>query len=106
LIHASFVSLPQTLFCTSIVHDAYKDKHTALLGCIAPGLSADATGIHRSQDAMQQVLEALGVIEAGSLKVGKRRTIDVLNNVDGGDETKREWIDRREGKAKTRTKGR
>jgi hypothetical protein len=88
-----------------LIHDAYKDKHTALLGCIAPGLSADATGIHRSEEAMQQVLETLGVIDAtGCLKVGERRTIDVLNNVGGGDETKREWIDRRERDAKAKAK--
>jgi len=80
-----------------LIHDAYRNDHRQLQGCIAPGLTADAEGIKESAKAMEEVFKALGGYVEWSTK-----TIDVQNNI-SGDETKEQWIKRREaarGKAK------
>jgi hypothetical protein len=73
-----------------LIHDAQDDDHRNLSGCIAPGLTADDSGIHHSADAMQEVLDALG-----GFVMWKKVTIDVRNNV-AGFETKDQWVARRE----------
>ena len=75
---------------THLIHDADDDNHATLEGCIAPGLSANENGIQRSADAMLEVWAALGGHE-----MWKRVTINVANNI-FGNETKEEWIARRE----------
>jgi hypothetical protein len=91
---------------THLIHDAQGDNHTNLQGCIAPGMSADVTGIKESAKAMKEVLDALGAFDArGQFKEWERRTIDVLNNIGASPETKAEWIKRREAKAKAAAKG-
>ena len=74
-----------------LIHDALKDSHTQLEGCIAPGLSADDKGIKDSAKAMDEVFTALG----GFVEWKKNITIDVQNNILGL-ETKEQWIERRE----------
>jgi hypothetical protein len=90
---------------THLIHDAQDDKHTNLEGCIAPGLSADVTGIKDSAAAMKEVLDALGAFDgAGNFKEYQRRTIDVLNNIGAATETRVEWIKRREAEAEAKLK--
>jgi hypothetical protein len=73
-----------------LIHDALNDDFRQLEGCIAPGLSADLEGINHSAEAMAEVFDALGGYAGWSTK-----TIDVQNNI-WGDETKLEWIKRRQ----------
>src|SRR5262245_17579009 len=73
-----------------LIHDALHDDHNELQGCIAPGLTADATGIHDSAKAMEEVFAALG-----GFVMWKSVTIEVQNNIVGL-ETKDEWVKRRE----------
>ncbi len=75
---------------THLIHDAKDDLHSQLAGCIAPGLTKDLEGVNDSEDAMAEVLAALG-----GYKQWKRCTIDVQNNMNGSTETKEEWIARR-----------
>lgn len=75
---------------THLIHDAQDDNHINLEGCIAPGLTKDEEGVNDSADAMAEVLAALG-----GYKQWKRCTIDVQNNMNGSQETKEEWIERR-----------
>lgn len=79
-----------TAISKHLIHDALKDDHGKLRGCIAPGLSADRDGINGSEDAMKEVFAALG-----GFFPWKKVTIAVRNNI-RGDETKEEWIKRRE----------
>lgn len=75
---------------THLIHDANHDDHQALTGCVAPGLRADENGIHDSAAAMNEVWAALG-----GFVMWKMVTILVANNIHGN-ETKEEWIRRRE----------
>ena len=75
---------------THLIHDAYKDDHRTLQGCIAPGITSDGAGIKESDKAMKEIFEALG-----GFKMWSTKTIDVLNNITGN-ETKEQWIKRRE----------
>ena len=74
---------------THLIHDALFDSHTNLEGCIAPGKTSDANGIHSSADAMREVFLALGGFVQDAIK-----TIQVENNITG-DETGKAWIERR-----------
>ncbi len=73
-----------------LIHDAYRDDHRHLQGCIAPGLTSDGEGIQNSGEAMVEIFQALGGYAEWSSK-----TIDIQNNI-WGDETKEDWIKRRE----------
>lgn len=75
---------------THLIHDALNDSHQNLEGCIAPGLTGDAKGIHDSAKAMSEVWAALG-----GFVLGKKVTIEVQNNI-VGTETKEQWVRRRE----------
>jgi hypothetical protein len=75
---------------THLIHDANHDNHQTLEGCIAPGLRADEGGVHDSAAAMDEVWAALG-----GFVLWKTVTILVANNI-VGNETKEEWIRRRE----------
>ena len=79
---------------THLIHDALRDDHHSLQGCIAPGLTSDTEGIQDSAKAMEEVFTALGGYVEWSTK-----TIDVQNNITG-DETKEQWIKRRESARK------
>lgn len=72
-----------------MIHDANEDRHTALDGCIAPGLEATATGVTGSAKAMSEVFDALGGFNPGT-----EVTLHVENNI-WGDETAREFVERR-----------
>ena len=72
-----------------LIHDALRNDHTTLSGCIAPGLTKDATGIKDSIKAMDEIWAALG-----GYKEYKKCTIKVENNIHGA-ETKEQWIARR-----------
>lgn len=72
-----------------MIHDADNDRHTALDGCIAPGLEATPTGVTGSAKAMAEVLDALGGFVPGT-----EVTLYVENNIKG-DETAREFVERR-----------
>jgi hypothetical protein len=74
---------------THLIHDALYDDHRNLSGCIAPGLSADYSGVYRSGEAMNEIFDALG-----GFQVGKVFTISVANNI-RGNETRDQWISRR-----------
>lgn len=74
---------------THLIHDALRDSHLYLEGCIAPGLTATKDGITGSEKAMKEVFQALG----GYFK-GVKVTIRVANNITG-DETGQDWIERR-----------
>jgi hypothetical protein len=76
-----------------LIHDALNDSHTQLQGCIAPGLTADDQGIKQSAKAMQEVFAALG-----GFVEWRKVSIDVQNNI-LGQETKEQWIKRREAQA-------
>jgi hypothetical protein len=73
-----------------LIHDALNDDSTEITGCIAPGRGTDRYGVHDSADAMIDVFAALG-----GFFMWKKVTIFVENNIKG-DETKEEWIKRRE----------
>lgn len=73
-----------------LIHDAMNDDYRQLEGCIAPGLTADTDGINDSAKAMEEVFTALGGYVEWSTK-----SIDVQNNI-SGDETKAQWIKRRQ----------
>ena len=74
---------------THLIHDAVRDSHLALSGCIAPGVSHDEKGIHNSATAMDEIWKALG-----GYKLWKKCKIRVENNIHGN-ETKEQWISRR-----------
>ena len=76
-----------------LIHDAKNDDYQELTGCIAPGRGADRNGVHGSADAMIDIFAALG-----GFFMWKKVTILVENNI-RGDETKDEWIRRREAAA-------
>jgi hypothetical protein len=78
---------------THLIHDALNDDHNELEGCIAPGLTATDTGITDSKKAMLEVFDALG-----GYKEWRKKTIIVENNITG-DETREQWIRRREAAA-------
>ncbi len=75
---------------THLIHDADNDDSKWLDGCIAPGLAATKDGITGSAAAMLEVFAALN-----GFQMWKKVTIWVSNNI-SGDETKDEWIKRRE----------
>jgi hypothetical protein len=75
-----------------LIHDAFHDDHEELVGCIAPGLTADDDGIYDSAAAMNEIWTALG-----GFAMWRRVTCHVENNI-RGNETKEEWIRRREGR--------
>ena len=75
---------------THLIHDAMNDNSTGIEGCIAPGRGADRNGVHGSADAMIDIFAALG-----GFYMWKKVAIFVENNIKG-DETKDEWIKRRE----------
>jgi hypothetical protein len=79
---------------THLIHDAMGDNHRELQGCIAPGLTSNGEGIQDSAKAMEEVFEALG-----GFVDWRTKTIDVQNNI-VGDETKEQWIKRREAARK------
>ena len=101
LTEGTSVSVPNAMFSlrclrftdpaiqTHLIHDALYDNHQALSGCIAPGESADFSGVYHSAEAMEQIFNALGGFE-----VGKVFTISVENNI-RGNETRDQWIKRR-----------
>src|SRR5262245_59942313 len=60
---------------THLIHDAQNDSHQNLEGCIAPGLTGDAKGIHDYAQAMTEVWTALG-----GFVMWKNVTIEVQNN--------------------------
>jgi hypothetical protein len=80
-----------TAIQSHLIHDALNDSHAQLEGCIAPGLSFDENGIKDSAKAMIEVFDALG-----GYTEWRKKTIVVENNITG-DETREQWIRRREG---------
>jgi hypothetical protein len=72
---------------TLLIHDAWKDSHHYLEGCIAPGMTSDAKGIHESGKAMEQILAALGGFEQGKLL-----KITIENNAPGVQGEKDDWL--------------
>ena len=85
-----------TAISTHLIHDALNDSHAELEGCIAPGLTSDADGIEDSAKAMLEVFAALG----GYVEWAKK-SIEVENNI-RGDETREQWIRRRESEKKAK----
>ena len=82
-----------------LIHDAKNDDYKQITGCIAPGRGADRDGVHGSADAMIDIFAALG-----GFFMWKKVAIFVENNI-RGDETKDEWIRRREAEARQRLAG-
>lgn len=76
-----------------LIHDAKDDDYKQITGCIAPGRGADRSSVHGSADAMIDIFAALG-----GFFMWKKVTILVENNI-RGDETKEQWIRRREAEA-------
>jgi hypothetical protein len=82
-----------------LIHDAKDDDYKQITGCIAPGRGADPEGVHGSADAMIDIFAALG-----GFFMWTKVTIFVENNI-WGNETKDEWIRRREAEAAQRLAG-
>jgi hypothetical protein len=84
---------------TFMIHDFRGD----IAGCIAPVYSAETAGVTGSEDAMKEVIAALG-----SFTDGKEVKIEVENNVPGSKgakaQTKEQWINDRKDAAKAKAK--
>lgn len=79
---------------THLIHDALRNSHRTLAGCIAPGLTGDADSIKDSAKAMAEIWEALG-----GFVEGKSFQITVENNITG-DEKGVDWMARRKAAGK------